>query len=105
MKMKVFNWSLTQAKLFGLLGLLLGVLYAFGGLLIDVMAEYHWLETEETQGLSWGTLLAFLALLGMPFLGAMVGLLVGFLQALLYNLMSGLGLGFSLSEAYRSEEG
>lgn len=56
------------------LGLALGVVYAFGGLVIDLM----------TTGWTTGTALAFLALPGMPLLfgGAawLLGVLAGLLQ-------------------------
>ena len=49
------------------LGLLLGVIYSFGGLFVDL----------ATIGLNWGTLMAFGALIGMPIIFAIAGMLLG----------------------------
>ena len=49
------------------LGLACGVVYALGGLVIDL----------RTTGLNWGSLLAFGALIGMPALAAAVGFVLG----------------------------
>ena len=46
-----------------LLGAVFGIVYAFGGLVIDAL----------TTGLNQGTALAFLALIGMPVIGAAIG--------------------------------
>lgn len=48
-------------------GLACGVLYAFGGLVYDL----------ATVGPNLGTALAFMALIGMPALGAVVGFALG----------------------------
>lgn len=57
------------------LGLILGVLYSFGGLINDMM----------TTGLNTGTALAFLALIGMPAIfgavGSCLGLILGLIKA------------------------
>lgn len=62
-KIKVFFFAKFQAILFGFLGVLAGILYAFGGLLIDLLVSLDWISSNETPGLSEGTLLAFGALL------------------------------------------
>lgn len=49
------------------IGLACGVIYAFGGLIYDL----------ATVGLNQGTALAFLALVGMPALGAALGFVLG----------------------------
>ena len=49
------------------MGLVLGVAYSVGGCALDL----------ATVGLNAGTALAFLALVGMPALGAAAGALVG----------------------------
>lgn len=59
-----------------LVGLLCGVLYAGGGLIIDLV----------TGNLGLGTLLAFGALLGMPLIGAAGGGLTGTVAAYFYNV-------------------
>ena len=49
------------------LGLLCGVLYSFGGVVVDLL----------TIGLNWGTLMAFGALIGMPVVFGACGFLFG----------------------------
>lgn len=75
----------SQAILFGLLGLVFGMIYAFGGLLVDIAVSLHWISTAETPGLSTGTLLAFGALAGMPLLFAAAGFILGIILGILYN--------------------
>ena len=81
---------LFQVTIFGLIGLLFGFFYAFGGLAIDILVSLDWLSAEkmETPGLSVGTILAFGALLGMPLLGMAFGFLAGLLGGVLYNLIA-----------------
>lgn len=73
-----------------LLGLLAGVIYSFGGLVVDTLVSLDVLaaETFETPGLSKGTLLAFGALIGMPIIGAGFGLALSVVGGLLYNIVS-----------------
>ena len=55
------------------LGLVCGVLYSFGGLVVDLL----------TIGLNWGTVLAFGALVGMPIIFGTFGFFLGALIALI----------------------
>ena len=87
-KLNVFSFALMQAKLVGLIGLLLGIIYAFGGLLIDSMVSMNLITSSETPGLSIGTLLAFCAIIGMPIIGLVSGYLLGIIEAILFNLTS-----------------
>ena len=64
-KLNVFSFALMQAKLLALIGLLLGIIYAFGGLVIDSIVSMNLISIAETPGLSMGTLLAFGALIGI----------------------------------------
>ena len=75
-----------QAILFGLIGLLLGIIYSFGGLILDILVSLNWLDTEETLGLGYGTLLAFGAIIIIPLLGILIGFVTGILEAFLYNI-------------------
>jgi len=61
------------------LGLGLGVLYSFGGLIIDAMVSLKYLDADDmdTTGLGYGTLLSFGALIGMPVIFGVVGALIG----------------------------
>jgi hypothetical protein len=85
---RVFSFAKFQAILMTLVGLLCGILYSFGGLLIDLLVSIDLLssKTMSTPGLSYGTVLAFGALIGMPIIFAIIGFLTGVLEALLYNL-------------------
>jgi ABC-type proline/glycine betaine transport system permease subunit len=72
----ILSLAKLQAILFGLLGVLCGILYSVGGFIYDLF----------TVGLNYGSALAFLALLGMPLLFLIVGFVLGFIQAILYNI-------------------
>jgi hypothetical protein len=87
-KIKPFSLAKFQAVLFALLGLVAGIVYSFGGLAIDTLVTLGWVTTTETPGLSYGTVLAFGALIGMPGIGMITGLIVGFVSAILYNLFA-----------------
>ena len=69
--MIVLQWAALGGMAGVALGLVLGVIYAFGGLLIDLF----------TIGINPGTWMAFGALFGMPALfgagGAVLGAVVG----------------------------
>jgi hypothetical protein len=82
------SFATFQAVLFALLGLLAGVIYSFGGLAIDSLVTLGWMTTTETPGLSYGTVLAFGALIGMPLIGLMAGLITGFIEAILFNIVA-----------------
>ncbi len=85
-KIKVLKFAKFQSFLMALLGLLVGVLYSFGGLIIDALVSLDLITSIDTPGLSYGTVLAFAALIGMPLLFAVCGLLLGIIEAVLYNL-------------------
>lgn len=84
-KIGVFSFAKFQAIMGGLIGLVLGIIYSFGGFLIDTMVSLGWIETTETPGLSYGTVLAFGALIGMPIIFAVAGFCLGIVEAILYN--------------------
>jgi hypothetical protein len=90
-RIKKFNpisFARFQALLGALLGLVAGVIYSFGGLVIDALVTLGWVTTTETPGLSYGTVLAFGALIGMPLIGAISGLITGTVGVFLYNLFA-----------------
>ncbi|MCG8415723.1 MAG: hypothetical protein MI746_16030 [Pseudomonadales bacterium] len=66
----------------GVLGLVAGVFYSFGGFFFELF----------TDSLNAGTALAFLALLGMPLLFAVSGFLAGGTVAVIYNVAARLGI-------------
>lgn len=85
----VLSIATLQAYLFTLVGLLFGILYSFGGLLIDAIVTVGWIDGAAvgTPGLSYGTLLAFGALVGMPLIGAISGFVLGIVEGILYSLV------------------
>jgi len=70
------------------IGLILGILYSFGGALLDITVSLGWISSTETSGLSAGTALAFMALIGMPLIFAAGGFFLGIFGAFFYNLTS-----------------
>ena len=95
-KLGVFSFAKFQAFMGLLIGLLCGILYAFGGFIIDTMVTLEWITSNETPGLSYGTILAFGALVGMPLIGIIVGFVFGLIQAVFYNMVSKWFGGFNL---------
>jgi hypothetical protein len=87
-KLNIISFAKFQALLFALMGLVAGILYSFGGLIIDLLVSLGWVVTSETPGLSYGTLLAFFALAGMPLIFACAGFIAGLVQAVLYNFVA-----------------
>ncbi|XOV78634.1 MAG: hypothetical protein ACFHVJ_17100 [Aestuariibacter sp.] len=75
-RMRPLALATQQAIVMACIGLLVAVFYAFGGVI------YDW---YTTGGLNMGTALAFLALLGMPVMFAVVGFGIGLLITPLYN--------------------
>lgn len=68
-----------HAATFAAWGAILGVFYAFGGLFVDITSE---------RGVNWGTLLAFLALIGMPAMAALIGAVIGFVGQIFLQLFA-----------------
>ena len=66
-----------QAIVMGIVGLIAGILYAFGGFFYELF----------TGTLNSGTALAFFALIGMPLLFSLFGFIAGAVGAVLYNLV------------------
>lgn len=81
---RIAAWTVGGAAVGGALGLVCGIAYSFGGLIVDLL----------TIGLNGGTALAFLALVAMPAMFAIVGLASGCV----------LGLGAELSRRLRGAE-
>jgi hypothetical protein len=87
-KIKVLGYAKLQAIIMAFFGLALGILYSFGGFFIDLFVSLDLVTTTETPGLSYGTVLAFGALVGMPAIFAAVGFLTGIVGALMFNWIS-----------------
>lgn len=73
--MDTLKTARRAAKWMTYLGLACGVLYSFGGFIVDLL----------TIGLNWGTAMAFGALVGMPVLFGSFGFLCGALVALAFR--------------------
>ena len=82
----ILFFARLNAVLMGLVGFICGILYSFGGALIDALASAGWVTTSETPGLAYGTVFAFGALVGMPGLFALTGFAYGAVTAVLFNL-------------------
>ncbi len=98
-KIKILPFAIFQAFLLALIGLLAGIIYSFGGLLIDLLVSMDWITSSETPGLSVGTMLAFGALLGMPLIFGVAGFITGILEAICYNLFTGFFGGLNIDFA------
>ena len=77
-KIRVLSFAKLQAILLSLLGLIAGIIYSVGGLIYDIF----------TVGLNFGSVLAFLALIGMPILFAIFGFILGLIEIILFNLFA-----------------
>lgn len=86
-KLGMFSFGKFQAVIFAIIGLIAGILYSFGGLIIDVLVSNGRISSTSagSSGLSYGTVLAFGALIGMPIIFASVGFIAGFIEAYFYN--------------------
>ena len=69
-------------------GLIAGFFYSFGGAAVDVLVTTGVITSASTPGVSWGTALAFLALIGMPAYFAVFGFAAGAIGAFLYGLVA-----------------
>tara|TARA_Y100000310_G_scaffold324914_1_gene387528 strand:- start:38293 stop:38586 length:294 start_codon:yes stop_codon:yes gene_type:complete len=85
--MRIIYFAKTQAIIFGSIGLILGIIYSFGGLLIDTLVTLGLFSTTETPGLSYGTILAFGALFIMPVIMLAIGFIFGILEGLIINFL------------------
>lgn len=97
----VFSFAKFQAFLGAIIGLICGILYSFGGLIIDVLVTMGWMTSSETPGLSNGTILAFGALIGMPIIFSIAGFLLGVTEAILYNFSTKWFNGLKLDFEYK----
>ena len=97
-KINILNLVKFQSLLLAIIGLIAGIIYSIGGLIIDTMVTFNILDFPQTPGLSYGTILAFGALIGMPLLFALVGFIGGLAEGILYNVcakwLSGIEINF-----------
>jgi len=97
----IFSFAKFQAVLGAVIGLLLGIVYSIGGFMIDGLVTIGWITSNETPGLSFGTLLAFGALIAMPAIFASFGFLLGLIESILYNTIGRWFAGLSLDLEWR----
>ena len=85
-KIGVFSFAKFQAVTMAMVGLVAGILYSFGGLIIDALVSIGWVSSSSasTPGLGFGTVLAFGALIGMPAIFAALGFIFGLVEASIY---------------------
>jgi hypothetical protein len=95
-KVGILSLAKFQTILGALIGLLCGLIYSFGGLLVDTLVTLGWYATDETPGLSYGTVLAFGALVGMPLIFATAGFVLGLVGAFLFNIYTSVFGGIDL---------
>ena len=69
-------------------GLIAGLIYSVGGFFIDALVSLNFITSSETSGLSYGTVLAFGALIGMPLIAAIFGFVTGIIGSWSYNLFA-----------------
>ncbi|QNL21258.1 hypothetical protein HZR84_04675 [Hyphobacterium sp. CCMP332] len=85
-KIKVFDFAVFQAILFSQIGLFAGIIYSFGGFIIDSLVTFDFISTDETTGLSIGTILAFGAIIGMPAIAFIIGFVTGLIESIVFNI-------------------
>jgi len=78
-RVEIFSLVKFHSILFSTFGLICGVIYSFGGLIVDLI---------ETGGLNYGSALAFFALIGMPLIGLGLGIGLGICEGILYNILT-----------------
>lgn len=88
-KVGVISSALLSGGVMTCAGLTAGIIYSFGGAFIDALVSMGLVVTDETPGLSYGTVLAFYALIAMPIIFAVPGFIAGALGAFFYNLVAG----------------
>ena len=77
----------VQAYLLGLIGLVLVLIYAIGGLIYDSFVTLDWISSSSSSGLSLGTLFAFGAIVGMPIAFAFMGYVMGIVEAACHKIL------------------
>lgn len=85
---RVMSLARLKGGMAALIGLMAGILYSFGGALIDVLVSMGWITSAATTGVGYGTALAFMALIGMPIMFGAVGFIAGLIVAGLYNAVA-----------------
>jgi hypothetical protein len=87
-KIDILPFVKFQTIMGAIIGLILGIIYSFGGLIIDTLVSVGLVISSETPGLSYGTVLAFGALIGMPIIFLIFGFIIGLIEVFLFNLFA-----------------
>ena len=87
-KIRPLSLAKFQGVFMATIGLLVGIAYSCGGLMLDILVSYGWVVSSHTPGLSYGTILAFGALIGMPVILGAAGFVSGAFWAVAYNLIA-----------------
>ncbi len=87
-RIKILKTAKLNAILGAYAGLVAGILYSVGGLIIDSLVTMQVISTTETPGLSQGTILAFGALIGMPIIFAFWAFILTLIGAKFYNMFA-----------------
>ena len=81
-----FKFARLQGYLFSFIGLILGIIYGIGGFFVDLFVTLGWVTTNETPGLSIGTVYALGAIVIMPLIALGIGFLLGLVEAFCFNI-------------------
>jgi uncharacterized membrane protein YeaQ/YmgE (transglycosylase-associated protein family) len=84
-KIKLIKFAKKQAIITGLAGIVAGLIYSVGGFFVDLFVSLGWITSSETPGLSYGTVLAFLAIPLMPIYFVVFGFVTGLIGGFIYN--------------------
>jgi hypothetical protein len=87
-KINILKYAKFQGIICSIIGLLFGVIYSFGGLIVDSLVTLGMTDPiiwDNTPGLSYGTFLAFLSLIAMPLYFGGIGFIFGLVGAFLFN--------------------
>jgi len=90
-KLNILKYAKFQALICAMVGLLFGIFYSFGGLIVDTLVTLELSEPiiwDNTPGISYGTLLAFMALFIMTLFTAGIGFISALVGGYLFNKLN-----------------
>jgi len=90
-KLNILKYAKFQALICAMVGLLFGIFYSFGGLIVDTLVTLELSDPiiwDNTPGLSYGTLLAFMALFIMTLFTAGIGFISALVGGYLFNKLN-----------------
>lgn len=77
-KIERYNLAFPMSVVFGSIGVVAGLVYAIGGAIYDLI----------NGQLGFGTVLAFMAIVGMPLLFGGIAFVLGVVIAVVYNIIA-----------------